>query len=297
MINIYPADYERLKHNWVLVKSDDITAKFLRLDSLPSLKASSKWNGDQSSKLNDIQAALAAGKDFINEFIEGNQNFGFVKATPPAWGGGEELSFTISTLVTEFSDLKRYPKIMMNGKSDGVKLSGSLQDVHKLLELVSPSIETSSDNGLGNAVRYFVHPSYDQYAKYVPVQIKTSLKEAANKKRAEDLGFTDLKLENIIKVISGVSVGNGSNVNIIAAGNDTRLISLTFAMNEQEVYHFGHHFVPTDIEINPAPIMVAYFDDSHTKRYTIPYFKVSMSFKALCVLPRDKMVQIIKVGN
>lgn len=290
MINIYPADYEKLRHNWVHVYSNSINAKFLRLDNLPTLNISSTWSNGAESKLGNLASAVETAKDFVDAFVETKSfNQGFVKATPSAWGGGSVLTFSINTLITNFDATKRFPKLSMMGKSQSVdKLSGSMADVNTLLKMVSPSAVSD--------YRYHVFPDFSQYAKYIPIKLKESIQSAAGKDSSgEKLEWSDFNLSNIMKVIQGVEIGDGSNVAAANAGTDKNLIALTFAQNTKEVYHFGHHFVPTKVAIDPAPIMIAYIDDSNQKRLTLPYLKASLEFQAVCVLSANKVIESMVV--
>jgi len=305
MINMYPADYEKLRHNWLHVYSQDINAKFIRLDNLPSLSLSSTWS-EESNKLLGLTASLETISDFAMQFIDKNSTpggMGYVKASPPAWGGSSKLSFDVKTLVTDFANLKKYPKILMNGKEmDPTSLAGSLTHINKLIELVSPYLDAKKkDSGSNNeeyeAVRFFPHASYREYAKYIPLEVNTDLVHAAGKDSLEQLGFTDLRFSNLGKVLAGLKFGDGSNVAKINTGTDKRLIKLTFAQNEKVVYSFGHHFVPTNISVDPAPTLIRYFDDNNKPQYTVPYFIVNMKFEALSPLDAKMMTSVIRLGE
>lgn len=296
MINIYPADYEKLKHNWVHVhgggkSSEGINAKFLRLDNLPTLNISSTWNsGGGESRLGDLVSAIETAKDLVTAWNTGTFNQGFVKATPSSWGGGSALTFSINTLITNFDATKRFPKLNLMGKSQSVdNLSGSMEDINKLLEMVSPSKI--------DKYRYYAYPKFEQYAKYVPIKLNKCMQSiSAKDEAARKTGSTPMTLtDKVIKVIQGIEIGDGSNVAAANAGDDENLIALTFAQNTKEVYHFGHHFVPTRVSIDPAPIMIAYYDDANQKKLTLPYLKVTLEFQSLCALSSDKLIASLVV--
>lgn len=280
MIMILPADYERLKHNWILLRSKNIgVIKLLRLDNLPALNISTNW-GEGESALGDLASSLQSVADFGQHLIYGKSiNQGFVRAKPSSWGGGSKTSFTINTIVTSFSDSSNgaisYPHI---GTSNEGLPTGSIEDINKLIEMTAPS---RVDNK-----RYYAPKGLAKYAKFIPIEVKHAL--AAGGQNSNELELADLKFDNLIDVIKGVDLDTG-NSEAINAGSDEDLISISFGLNDHTVMTFKHSFVPTNISVEPAPVLITYLDSNKNKQYALPYYKVSITLESLAALTAENV--------